>query len=152
MRKKFTFNQKKLLDQLLSHKEIKEMKDVRISSFIYLIRKKLRMSQKQLAKRVGVPQSYISKLESGKVDPNLQTLKKIFQALFCYILIIPMPIEDLDQIIERKAQKIAKKRIEHLQGTMSLEKQDLDKKTLNELINEEKKDIIDSFSSNIWED
>lgn len=45
------------------------------------IRKKLGMTQTQLANRAGVSQSLIAKIESGIIDPTYTKTKKIFNAL-----------------------------------------------------------------------
>ena len=45
------------------------------------IRKKLGMTQTELANRAGVSQSLIAKIESGKIDPTYTKTKKIFVAL-----------------------------------------------------------------------
>jgi len=44
-------------------------------------RKKLGITQTELAKRAGVSQAYIAKIESGQADPKLSTLRMISQAL-----------------------------------------------------------------------
>ncbi len=45
------------------------------------IRKELGITQEELARRAGVTQAYIAKLEAGKVDPRLSTFNRILQAL-----------------------------------------------------------------------
>ncbi len=45
------------------------------------IRKKLGMTQTDLANRAGVSQSLIAKIESGKIDPTYTKTQKIFTAL-----------------------------------------------------------------------
>ena len=45
------------------------------------IRKKLGMTQTELANRAGVSQSLIAKIESGKIDPTYTKTQKIFAAL-----------------------------------------------------------------------
>jgi len=45
------------------------------------IRKKLGITQEELARRAGVTQAYIAKLEAGKVDPRLSTFNRILEAL-----------------------------------------------------------------------
>jgi predicted transcriptional regulator len=47
-------------------------------SEIKVIRKKLGLTQAELAKRAGVSQSLIAKIESGKIDPAYSNVKKIF--------------------------------------------------------------------------
>ncbi|MBO8174578.1 MAG: CBS domain-containing protein [Thermococcus sp.] len=45
------------------------------------IRKELGITQEELARKAGVTQAYIAKLESGKVDPRLSTFNRILEAL-----------------------------------------------------------------------
>jgi len=45
------------------------------------IRKKLGLTQKELADKAGVSQSLIAKVESNKIDPTYSNAKKIFSAL-----------------------------------------------------------------------
>ncbi|WP_083820394.1 CBS domain-containing protein [Thermococcus sp. AM4] len=50
-------------------------------SVIRKIRKELGITQEELARKAGVTQAYIAKLESGRVDPRLSTFNRILQAL-----------------------------------------------------------------------
>ena len=45
------------------------------------IRKKLELTQAQLANRAGISQSLIAKIESGRIDPTYTKAQKIFAAL-----------------------------------------------------------------------
>lgn len=45
------------------------------------MRKKLGITQEELAQRAGVTQAYIAKLESGQADPKLSTFQKILTCL-----------------------------------------------------------------------
>jgi transcriptional regulator with XRE-family HTH domain len=49
------------------------------------------MSQAQLALRCGMARSHIAAIESGRRDCQLGTLRRIFDALFCDLLVIPKP-------------------------------------------------------------
>lgn len=70
------------------------------------LRGKMRMSQAQLARRSGIDQSQIARIELGKVEPSLETLRRLFGALFCDLLIMPKPRVPLgDALAERNAEK-----------------------------------------------
>jgi predicted transcriptional regulator len=44
------------------------------------IRKGLNLSQRELAKRAGVSQSLVAKIESGSIDPSFNKVRQIFEA------------------------------------------------------------------------
>lgn len=50
-----------------------------ISEILKEARKEAKMTQEQLAEKVGTKKSYISRLENGKCDIQLSTLYKIFE-------------------------------------------------------------------------
>ena len=59
------------------------------------IRKKLGLTQTELANRSGVSQSLIAKIEAGRIDPTYTKTKKIFAAL-----------SDLEKKEEIKAEQL----------------------------------------------
>lgn len=64
------------------------------------IRKKLGMTQTELANRANVSQSLIAKIESGRIDPTYTKTKRIFAAL-----------SDLEKKEEVKAEQLMTSRI-----------------------------------------
>lgn len=48
---------------------------------LYIARRKQHVSQTELAGRVGIPQSSLARIESGRANPTLTTVLKIAQAL-----------------------------------------------------------------------
>lgn len=50
-----------------------------ISETLKDARRKAKLTQEQLAKKVGTKKSYISRLENGKCDIQLSTLYRIFE-------------------------------------------------------------------------
>lgn len=56
-----------------------ELLDIAIA--IALARKKKRLSQTQLAKKVGMPQSQIARIESGNHNVTVETLIRVASAL-----------------------------------------------------------------------
>lgn len=70
------------------------------------LRSALRMSQAHLARRCGIPQAHLARLESGAIDVQLKTLRRLFDALFCDVLILPKPrTRPGDAIAERDLDK-----------------------------------------------
>ncbi len=50
-----------------------------ISEMLKEARKEAKMTQEQLAEKIGTKKSYISRLENGKCDIQLSTLYRIFE-------------------------------------------------------------------------
>jgi len=57
----------------------KESQKLRIAYQILLLRKKKKMSQAALAKRIGTKQSNIARMETGQQNFSIDTLQKIAQ-------------------------------------------------------------------------
>ncbi len=70
------------------------------------IRKKLGLTQSELAKLSGVSQSLIAKLESGRIDPSFTKVSKILEAL-----------ESIDKKSEQKTAEIMTKKIIYCDST-----------------------------------
>ena len=79
------------------------------------IRKKLGMTQTDLAKRAGVSQSLVAKIESGKIDPTYTKAKKIFSAL-----------SDLEKKGEIKAEQLMTSKLISVEPGKSI-KESIDK-------------------------
>jgi predicted DNA-binding mobile mystery protein A len=122
-----------------------------IGALIRSFRQELGMSQKELAKRAGVPQSTISRVEQGR-DTSLSTLQKILSALSCDLVIAPLLRNSLDTIRHEQARKVAEKQVRYMSGTMNLEDQQPDDRFIEELLNQEKKRLLDGPNYKLWED
>lgn len=150
-RKQLSFTQKQIIDTLSSSLSPEDGRGISEGELIALLRKRLHMSQKQLAKRAGLPQSFISKIESGKQEPNLKTLRKLFWALTCELVIVPVVHRSFDEILKKQARKYVEKHFQYVEGTMSLEKQLPDPKFSKAFLEEEVQKLLYSGSSEIWE-
>lgn len=128
----------------------KKLRGLSVGQLIPLIRGQLQMSQRTLAVRASIQQSSIVRVESGHLDPNISTLKKIVGAMGCDLVITIVPKTDLDTTRENQAKLKAEQKIRYLHGTMSLEKQAPNQKLLKELLDEEVKNLLDSSGSALW--
>ncbi|KKQ23768.1 MAG: hypothetical protein US35_C0001G0012 [Parcubacteria group bacterium GW2011_GWA2_37_10] len=63
-------------------------KQLEIAYQILQLRKKKKMSQTQLAKKIGTKQSNIARMESGQQNFSVDILGKIAEALGCNVKII----------------------------------------------------------------
>ena len=62
------------------------------------------LSQRQLGKLVGVPQSHISKIESGAVDLRLSSLVELARALDLELTVVPRKSLSAVQSIARSGE------------------------------------------------
>ena len=119
---------------------------------IRAIRNALRMTQAQLAKRAGMPQSHLAKIETGKVDVQLSTLRKIFKAMFCELVMLPKFRKPPQRAVAERIKEVARKRVAHVTGTMVSEGQRPGDKMVRDLIRSEEKRLMGIPSSGIWDD
>jgi predicted DNA-binding mobile mystery protein A len=98
------------------------------SGWIKAVRGALGMNTRQLAERVGVGQSNITRIEkrepSGKV--TLERLATIAQAMNCKLIYAIVPSDrfaDLDAIIDEQARALAELLVQTAEHSMRLEKQ-----------------------------
>jgi predicted DNA-binding mobile mystery protein A len=130
----------------------KKLQSLPAGQLIPLIRRQLGMSQRILAARAKIQQSSVTRIESGRFDPNIATLKKIVEAMDCDLVVTIVPKTDVKTTRENQAKLKAKQKIRYLHGTMSLEKQTPNQKLLKELYDEEVKNLLDSSSSALWDE
>lgn len=59
------------------------------ATYMRALRVELRMTQAALARRAGMTQAQIDRLEKGRVDAQLGTWRRIFEAMFCDLIVVP---------------------------------------------------------------
>lgn len=152
--KKTKKSEKILLEQITDSAKClaRYQRGLTIGKLIALIRTQLTMSQRVVSKRANMPQATLSRIESGRHQPTISTLHRILDALECDLLITVVPRTSLDEVRHRQAVKKAEKRVEYLQGTMSLEKQMPNQRLLEEIIKDETKKLLDSSGAELWDE
>lgn len=151
--KSYSASEKLLIEEIMqAAQKIKvAVRGLTIGALIKSIRVQLGMSQKALAKRAGVPQSTISRIEQEQRDANLSTLNKILSAISCDLVIIPLLEDSIDAIRRKQARKLAEKQVCYLKGTMNLEDQQPDLKFIAELIKQEEERLLQGPNSKLWD-
>jgi predicted DNA-binding mobile mystery protein A len=126
-------------------------KTIDVHRWIRDLRKRMNMSQKQLAKRSQITQPQLSQIESGRAKVTMETLGKVFEGLFCDLLICPFPRIEIEEVLRKQAYFAAKKKLASLHGSMALEDQVPPKEFLEKKIQEVADDLIRSGSTEIWD-
>lgn len=152
--KSFSPSEKLLIEEIMqaAHKTRVAVRGLTIGALIKSIRVQLGMSQKALAKRAGVPQSTISRIEQEERDANLSTLNKILSAISCDLVIVPLLQDSIDAIRRKQARKMAEKQVSYLKGTMNLEDQQPDSRFIAELIKQEEERLMQGPNSKLWDE
>ena len=117
--------------------------------WIRILRNYLRMTQSELAQRAHITQPNLAAIESGKVDPQLGTLRRIYEGLSCTLSIEPRPKKPLEEILRERARVVALKRLKHTMGTMALENQAPEKETFRQLLEKSTDNILRSTRKRI---
>jgi len=120
------------------------------SDWIRLLRNYLRMTQAELAKRAKITQANLVAIESGKVDPRVSTLQRIFQGLSCHLNVEPRPQKPLENILRDRARAVALKRLKKTMGTMALEEQAPDNEIFKKLLEKRTDDILRDPREKLW--
>ena len=119
------------------------------SDWIRILRKSLRMTQAELARRAHITQPHLAGIEGGKVDPKISTLKRIFEALSTELLIEPRPRKPIKEILRGRARSVALKRLKQSMGTMSLEGQAPEADVFRHLLEKQTDDILATTHGNL---
>lgn len=117
--------------------------------WIRILRHRLRMTQAELAKRAHITQPNLAAIESGRVDPQVSTLRRIYQGLWCDLTIEPRLKKPLEEILRGRARTVALKQLKHTMGTMALEDQAPDKDMFRRLLEKRTDDILRSERKHI---
>lgn len=95
--------------------------------WVKAIREALGMTTAQLAERMGVAQTRVSRIEKDEVGAavTLRTLQQVAEAMNCKLVYVLVPDQDLEQIVRRRAAALTNERLARAHHTMKLENQAL---------------------------
>ena len=77
------------------YKVAKKQIDVSVGESVRIIRKLQEMSQNELAKLTGIPQSTISAIENDRVNLGVERAKQLAMALKCHPAVLVFPGWDI---------------------------------------------------------
>ena len=96
--------QKRTLNSLFVYGRRAPRRSLSAGQLVRAIRAKLQMSQRQLARRTGVPQAHIARLERGRCDMTISTLGRLLDALACDLILVPRPRRHLGDLRYEQAE------------------------------------------------
>lgn len=104
--------------------------------WIEAIRQALGMTLLQLGNRVGIKPQVLHKIEESEAaySISLKTLQKVATAMNCRVFYCLIPEKSLEEMVELQIQKKAKKIVEAIAHSMSLEEQGImEKETISQI-------------------
>lgn len=116
------------------------------------IRTSLGMTQKQMAKRLGIKQPTYNVLEKNAERSELKTVEKILSVFNSHLLIVIAPDESLEKIVLKQVEKKAVKILSRVYSNMAIEKQSPGKRKYNLRLKELIHEIKSNPDSSLWEE
>jgi len=150
-------------DRILARKQLdKRLNPLRNSQaftrpprgWLKAVREALGLTSTQLGKRMGVSQPRILDIEKSEKAGSitLDTLERAANAMDCKLVYALVPKNPLQDLVEERAQALAKKRLNTIGHSMALEAQSVladDEKEQFEIM---VRKIIEKAGSNLWAD
>lgn len=120
------------------------------TDWIRLLRTSLRMTQAELARRANITQANLVAIESGKADPRVSTLQRIYEGLACHLSVEPRLQQPLAETLRGRARAIALQRLKKTMGTMALEEQAPDQEVFTKLLDKRTDEILHDPRERLW--
>jgi predicted DNA-binding mobile mystery protein A len=117
------------------------------------IRQALGMTTRQLANTVGVTQSAVVDAERNEArgDITLATLQRYATALGCEVSYVLIPRDPLQQMVEERADSIAREQVSRVRHSMALEAQHTAKEHMEREVAEIRKKLLEGKRSRLWQ-
>jgi len=114
-----------------------------VRGWIKAIREALGMSSVQLAKRLGIRQPTLTAIEQSELKGSirLMTLRRIAEAMDCTLVYALVPNKPLETIVQERARKIARRRLQSVEHSMLLEHQSVPSKNFEKRLDALARDI-----------
>ncbi len=96
--------------------------------WVNAIRRALGMTEAQLAKRMGITQLTLHRLESSEASGTIQldSLRRAAEALDCQVVYLLVPRTSLADAVEARARDLARAELGRVSQSMALEAQDVE--------------------------
>lgn len=152
MKSRFKDLKQRQLDTGLSRWRAAELPSRPPSGWIKAIREGLGMPAVYLAKRLGVVQSSVHRLETSEADDtiSLGSLRRAAEALGCELQYALVPKKTIAQTLEEQANRVARERMATIVHTMTLEAQATSGESVETQIKELAQSILQGSKRELW--
>jgi transcriptional regulator with XRE-family HTH domain len=124
--------------------------DLQPGELVRLLRQQLHMTQSQLAGRSGVPQAKIARIETGKIDFRISTLKRLLEALGASPILLAHRNVSGKEMCRKRARAVAERNVGRILGTSALEAQQPRPANTKAMIREEERRLLEKNPSELW--
>jgi predicted DNA-binding mobile mystery protein A len=120
--------------------------------WIRAIRYAIGMSGRQLAERLGISAASVSALEKREQDGSvtIRTLSRAAEAMNCTFFYGFRPNGSFDDIVRRRAEDVARRKIDRINQTMRLEGQELPEEEIEKIYNKEVLKLVELTPRFLW--
>jgi predicted DNA-binding mobile mystery protein A len=118
------------------------------------VRHALGMSGTQLAKRLGVTKSRVSKAEQGEMTGSItiKTMQSMAEAMNCRFVYAVVPDQEIEEMIKKRALQNAREQVRSASTHMALEAQTLSDDQLIFEIDRIASEMVEKMPSDLWSD
>ncbi|MEE4659139.1 MAG: mobile mystery protein A [Halieaceae bacterium] len=122
--------------------------------WVRTVRKSLGMSLRQLAGRMGVSTSAVARMERQEPEGRitLAQLEKAASALNCRVVYALVPEQPVEEMLAEQARRKARMRVEKVNDSMALERQQLTDQQLADQIAERTRRYLDKPPKDLWDE
>jgi len=123
------------------------------TGWLRAIRDALGMTTRQLAQRIGVTQSAVVDAErtEAKGDITLATLRRYAKALDCELIYALVPTRSLEELVEQRAESLAREQVARVRHSMALEDQHTNPQLHDQEVAELKRKLLEGRRSRLWQ-
>lgn len=140
------------LDAALAHWRLADLPSRPPAGWLKAIREALGMPATQLAKRLDVVASTVTRLEASEADDtiSLATLRRAAEALGCELRYALVPKQSLADTLESRAATLARQRMASVSHTMALEAQATPKNTVAQQTRRLAANLLQGSRRELW--
>ena len=130
----------------------RSMREPPPEGWLRTFRKALGMTLADLGRRMGSSPSAVSQLENAERQGTvtLSTLQSAADALDCELVYRLVPRRSLQAFLEREAERAARREVDRVRHTMSLEAQEISEEEIENQVEERTENLMASNWRRIW--